>query len=189
VEFDQAIRPGSPAIRKPAPGPSESLATAPRLRLSAYGAIQQAWIGALTTPCIVYVYLFLLLSFEGKALTEAWAIAMGMAILSCVFVVPLGAILGFVVQRFSRDRGRLACVANGVIIGFWAAAIFASIAAIFEREQRLNMLLNFDFAGLGKRSAEIWDRAVWYGMTMAPICAAWVGIWAYVVNRKAAGSH
>jgi hypothetical protein len=147
---------------------------------------KRALIGALIAA--VGAYAWALLDFSFYAVREGWVssiplVAAYAVLVSSWFVLPIGAALGLVMPWMVRDCSPGGALCRGMFLGV-AVGVLAAILTIVAEY----------WPGFSGRTTIV-DPAAWerfvrgrflgYLATMTPICAVWVGIWAYRWSKKA----
>lgn len=139
--------------------------------------------GAFVWALLIFTYGLLQSHNPGETIFHAVAYAAYAVILTSWFVLPMGGMLGVIMPTVIRGCSRRSAFVRGALLGVCAAVI----AAIFT-------IVVIDQWPYFSGRATIVDRAAWERnvragfiralMTMVPVCAIWVGVWAYRWSSK-----
>src|SRR5215467_12702502 len=98
------------------------------------------------------------------------------------FVLPMGGVIGLVMPRIVRDCSAGAAFLRGILVGVGAGLVAAILTTVFMEWPVLSGRATIvDRAGWERM---VRDRFIGHARTMIPICAAWVGYWAYRWSKK-----
>jgi len=149
-------------------------------------------VGAFIAACGAFVWALVVFEASGRSPIEWWfggipfwgiPLAAGYAVLiASWFVLPIGGVLGALMPAVVRGCSRRRAFIRGFFLGICAALVAAIFTMILTEWPDIS------------RHATIVDRAVWWQsvrdaflcclVTMTPICAVWVGVWALLWSRK-----
>lgn len=147
--------------------------------------------GVLATVACAYVYALLLLVFSSDFLQETLAnklrillfIPLYMLLVTSWFVLPMGGVLGAVLPSLVRGRSGREAFVRGMALGVFAGILAACLTTLWMN------LPSPSASDVKIVDREAWLRGIrrdfmWYLLTMTPLCAVWVAVWAYRWRKR-----